>query len=133
MSQTAMQAKEGSARMLGSLRAKPPTSLVVDLPWHTCNTQSWAGAACGKCGLCAKVALDFQVQQLGPVVNYTSWSWRSARCISMAATEPVARAKPKATAQHLPLGLPSVELWMLPVSGILFCRHLGFTSRLCCP
>lgn len=32
----------------------------------------------------------------------------------MAATEPTARAKPNAAAQYLSLGLPSVELWMLP-------------------
>lgn len=35
----------------------------------------------------------------------------------MATIEPMAKAKPKATAQYLPLGLPSVELWMLPTQG----------------
>ena len=34
----AMQAKEGLASLLGSLRAKPATSLVMDLP---CSDTGW--------------------------------------------------------------------------------------------
>ena len=51
----------------------------------------------------------------------------------MAATEPMDRAKPNATHQYLPLGLPSVGLWLLPVLEIPFYRHLWFTPRPCCP
>lgn len=60
--------------MLSNLRDQPATSLAVDLPQHICGSQSLAGSSPWKCGLDEKVALGFQMQRWGPVVNYASWS-----------------------------------------------------------